>query len=395
MTSRVPADRRRIRVLTLVDGATGLGGAETLAVMVTKQLNPQRFDRVLCATRGDLAPHIVSELESAGVELVRLRRTSPLAIWAWWPLISLIRREGIDVIHAHKFGSNVWATLLGGALRIPVVIAHEHSWGYDGDRLRILLDRELIARRASAFLAVSAEDRHRMFAVEGIEPDKVRLMPNGIPDQPLGDGRTVRQELGIPERAPVIGSVGGLRPPKAYDVLIKATALLAAEFPQIRTVIAGRGTEESSLRALIAQQNLGARVELLGARRDVPNILAALDVAVSSSVSEGSPLAVMEYMAAGTAIVATRVGGVPDLITDRVHGLLVEPRDVQGLADAVAELLRDTELRAALAAKARERQQREFTLAALVDRLELLYEELLRSRSSSARKRRVARSCRF
>ena len=133
------------------------------------------------------------------------------------------------------------------------------------------------------------------------------------------------------------------------------------------------------MRALIAQQNLGAHVELLGARRDVPNILAALDVAVSSSVSEGSPLAVMEYMAAGKAIVATRVGGVPDLITDRIHGLLVEPRDARGLADAVAELLRDAELRAAVAANARERQQREFTLTVLVDRLELLYEELVRS----------------
>src|SRR5207247_2876737 len=141
--------------------------------------------RILCARRGDLAPSIVSELESAGVELVRLRRTSPLAVWAWWPLVSLIRREGVDVIHAHKFGSNLWGTLLGVALRIPVV-AHEHSWTYDGNRLRVLLDRELIGRRASVFLAVSDEDRRRMLAIERIDPAAVRLMPNGIPDQSFG-----------------------------------------------------------------------------------------------------------------------------------------------------------------------------------------------------------------
>src|SRR5882724_7461422 len=98
MTSGVP-DRRRIRVLTLLDGATGLGGAEKLAVMVAQRLNPARFDCILCATRGDLAPQIVAELESAGVELVRLRRTSPLAMWAWWPLISSLRKNRVDVIH--------------------------------------------------------------------------------------------------------------------------------------------------------------------------------------------------------------------------------------------------------------------------------------------------------
>jgi glycosyltransferase involved in cell wall biosynthesis len=369
----------RIRVLTLVDGASGLAGAEKLAVMVTKNLDPARFDRVLCATRGDLAPAIVSELEAAGVQLVLLRRTSPFEIWTWWPLIALLRRNKVDVIHAHKFGSNVWAVVLGDALRVPVVIAHEHSWAYEGDLLRVFLDRELIARRVSVFLAVSDQDRRRMLAVERIDPRVVRLMPNGIPDVTIGDPAAVRRELGIGPEAPVIGSVGGLRSPKAYDVLIRATALLTGEFPEIRTVIAGRGEEETSLRSLVAELGLENRVELLGPRRDVPDVLAAIDVAVSSSVSEGSPLAVMEFMAAGKPIVATRVGGVPDLIEDRVHGLLVEPRDAEGLASAVSELLRDPELRSTVAANARERQRHEFTLDALVDRVELLYEELVRA----------------
>src|SRR5438105_1062289 len=278
---------RKIRVMTVVDGASGLAGAEKMAVMVATHLDGSEFDRVFCATRGDLAPKVLNELDEAGVEIVRLRRPWRFALWAWWPLISLIRRQPVDVIHAHKFGSNAWATIIGRLCRVPVVIAHEHSWDYQGQRFRMLIDRELIGRGATLFLAVSEEDRRRMIDVEGIDSCKVRLMPNGIPQQRLGKRASVRTELGIAADAPVIGSVGGLRPPKAYGVLIQATARLVDEFPRLRTLIVGRGPEEGSLRALIADAGLEDHVSLLGARHDVPDVLAALDVAVCSSISEG------------------------------------------------------------------------------------------------------------
>lgn len=217
-----------------------------------------------------------------------------------------------------------------------------------------------------------------MIEIEHIDPSRVRFVPNGIPSKPLSDGADVRAELGIPPGAPVIGSVGSFRRQKALHFLIECAALLKAEFPDLRVLIVGTGQEEAKIRSLIRKHHLGRAVDLLGHRSDVPDVLAAFDVAVSTSDWEGSPLAVMEYMAAGKPVVATRVGGVPDLVTHGAEGLLVERADVEGLARSIAELLRDPTRRTAMGALGRRRQQLEFDIDIMVRRLEMLYEELFR-----------------
>jgi glycosyltransferase involved in cell wall biosynthesis len=215
-----------------------------------------------------------------------------------------------------------------------------------------------------------------MVRVDGVNPDVVRVLPNGIPELAAISGTNLRDELGISVTAPLIAMVSQLRTEKRIDLLVDAVVALGREFPDVVAVVAGRGPEEPRLRELIRQNGLEEKVFLLGPRVDVPRILASADVAVSCSDFEGSPLSIMEYMAAGKAIVATRVGGIPELVDDGIHALLVEPRSVDGLAQAVARLLRDPPLRKRLAEQARIRQQREFTIEAMVRRLEALYEEL-------------------
>jgi glycosyltransferase involved in cell wall biosynthesis len=141
-------------------------------------------------------------------------------------------------------------------------------------------------------------------------------------------------------------------------------------------LIAGSGVEEQRLREQIGEAGLEETVLLLGTRTDVPDLLAAADVAVCCSDFEGTPLSVMEYMAAGKPVVATRVGGLPELIEHGVHGLLFESRDVAGLAGAIGELLGDQERRTRFGERARVRQQREFDLDSTLRRLEELYEML-------------------
>ena len=136
---------------------------------------------------------------------------------------------------------------------------------------------------------------------------------------------------------------------------------------------------------MVRERGLEDTVLLLGLRRDVADVLAALDVVAFSSDREGTPLAVMEAMASGKPIVATRVGGVPDLVEDGVHGLLVPRRDSRALADSIARLLRDERLRSELGRRGRERQQREFDIGVTVRQVESLYEELVaRKRATSA-----------
>lgn len=376
--------RRRLRVVTLVDDPLEVGGAERLATMIAKHLDRERFEPIICGTR-----HVRGrprESQSDGVRVLSLDRSSKWSLGGWLPLVELLRRERIDVLHAHKFGSNVWGTVIGRLVCVPVVVAHEHTWSFEGQPLRRLLDREVVARGSDVFVAVSREDRRRMIAVERIDPDAIRWVPNGIPPLPRPAGN-VRAELAISPLAPVIGCVTVLRAQKALDVLVDAAAILCREFPDLNVLIAGEGPEEARLRTMIQEHGLESSVVLLGRRSDVSAVIAALDVAVFSSAYEGSPLAVIECMAGGKPVVATRVGGVPDLIEDEVHGLLVPPRDPHALADAAARLLRDPGLRAEMGTRARERQCRRFSLEAMVRSFEDLYEQLFLATTRARRER--------
>ncbi len=373
---------QKLRVVTLVD-RLGTGGAERLAIQTTTRLDPERFDRTLCASRRfDVAiskrhvANALADLEAADVHVMGLKRTSARQLWAWWPLYRFLRRERVDVLHAHKFGSNLWGTVIGRLARVPVIVAHEHTWSYQGQPLRRFGDREVIARGSSAFIAVSREDRRRMIEVEGIDPEDVMFMPNGIPTPPPPTGADVRAELGIAPDAPVIGTVSVMRPQKALDVLLRATRTLVDEFPGLRVLIAGEGDERVALEELTAELGIGDNVVFLGVRTDIPDVLDALDIAVSSSDFEGSPLSVMEYMEAARPVVATRVGGVPDLIDDGVHGLLVEPQDPDAFAAAVAKLLRDPARAADMGRRGQERRRAEFDIDVMVKRLEELYVRL-------------------
>jgi glycosyltransferase involved in cell wall biosynthesis len=371
---------RRLRVLTLLDNPDVTGGGERMAVTIAMRLDPERFERTLCATRAVPGATFEQELRAAGVRLLSLERRSKRELKAWWPLVSLLRRERIDILHSHKFGSNVWGTVLGRLAGVPIVLAHEQSWASAafsaaGPTLRRFFDRELIGRGADVFFAVSRADRRRMIELEGVDAERVCVMPNAIPRvEPTG--HDVRSELGIPPDAPVVGTVCQLRPEKALDLLIDAAAILRPTFRDLHVLVAGDGAEEARLQEQIAALGLGGVVRLLGTRRDVPDVLAAVDVAVCCSDFEGTPLSVMEYMAAGRPVVATNVGGLPELIEDGVHGFLFEKRDTAGLAAAVGILLGDPALRRAMGDRARERQRREFDLESTVRRLEDLYELL-------------------
>jgi glycosyltransferase involved in cell wall biosynthesis len=356
------------------------GGAERTAATLAERLDRSRFEPMVCVTRPLEQPTpLVDDLERAGIPILRLSRTSRWAVWAWRPVLELLRSRRIEILHSHMFGSNVWGSVLATLSRVPVFVAHEQGSTFEGNRLRPFLDRNLVGRAADAVIVVSRMDERTMIDVAGVPRRKVRLVMNGIV-APAPSGTDVRAELGIPPDAPVVGTVSVLRPEKGVDVLIDAAELLAAELPDLRVLVAGGGPEEERLRAVVGARGLDETVFLLGLRRDVADVLEALDVVAFSSHREGTPLAVMESMAAGKPIVATRVGGIPDLIEDGVHGLLVPPRDPPALARALARLLGDERLRTRLGASARERQSREFDIDVTVQNVERIYEELVSAR---------------
>lgn len=385
---RAPSGRPR--VVTLVDLLSAHGGAERVAFLIATHLDPERFESILCvsrwppvgpyAARDSSGEDALAQLREAGVRFLPLHRTRKLDVPAWARLERFLRRERVDVLHSHKFGSNVWGSITGTLARVPVMLAHEHTWSFEGQPWRRALDRELIARACDRFIAVSREDRRRMTEVERIDPRRTLFIPNGVPPFPPAAGSDVRAELGIAAAAPVLGVVGLLRPQKAHETLLRATALLAPEWPALQVLIVGDGPERARLERIVDELGVHANVRFVGLRTDIPDVLAALDIAVCCSDFEGSPLSVLEYMDAGLPVVATRVGGLPDLVDPGVTGLLVPPRDPAALAGAVAELLRDPARARAMGERGRERRRSEFDVSVTVGRLEELYTELLRQK---------------
>jgi glycosyltransferase involved in cell wall biosynthesis len=386
----------RPHIVTLVESVS-TGGAERLAVEIAARLDPSRFRSTICLTRSfeqiGVDPAVQADCErrlrEAGARVISLRRTRTFQPGAWRPLLAALRRDPPALIHSHMFGSNVWATILAPLVGSPPVVVHDHR---QADPLRTpavrLLTRHLIARASAAAIGVSRETGAQMVEQDGYDPRRVHVILNGVPRVAGADGARIREELAIGVSDPLVVSVTMLRPAKAVEVLIAAAGQLAPRFPGLRVLVAGDGSERPRLEALIREQRLEGTVSLLGMRPDVPDILAAADVAVLASDVEGTPLAVMEYMEARVPIVATRVGGTPELIDDGVHGILIEPRDPEALTAAIAGLLGDRARGRRLAAAAYERKRSMFDVSVVVKRIEELYEELLLSTSAGRRRER-------
>lgn len=377
---------RKIHVLTLLDTLDDIGGAETLALDLLARLDADRYRRTLFVTRWtertesvDPGRATLERMREGGVQVEGIERSSRWDVRPWRSFLRFLRAENVDLIHAHKFGSNAWAILMARLARRPAVIAHEHMWSYsESGALHRFIDRVWIGREAGEFIAVSEEGRRQMIEVEGVRPQDITLVKNGVPRRDDRAGRAqARRTLGLDEDHVVVGTVANLRPEKALEVLIDAGNLLSHDRPGLRVVIVGEGPEREQLERKIAKLEARDLVLMTGYRDDVPDLLAAFDVAVCCSDFEGGPLSVMEYMDAALPVVATNVGGLPELIRDGKTGLLVPPRDPAALAAASGRLLDNPALghRLGEAGQALKREQHD--IEGWVARIEELYAGVL------------------
>jgi glycosyltransferase involved in cell wall biosynthesis len=375
--------RARVRVLFLINKLGEQGGAERFTLGLAAHLPRDRVEPWVCVTR-DATEGALQTLRAAEVPCVVLGRRTRWESHRMLGLVRLLRQEHFDVLHTHMFGSNLWGTVIGRLAKVPVLIAHEHTWSYEGNPARAWVDGNVIGRLATRFVAVSAPDAQRMVDHEGVPAKKVVVMPTAYVPRNTGNGN-IRAELGLDDATPLVGTAAVLRPQKAIDVLLDAFALVLKRVPAAQLVIAGDsvmrkdGTRDPLRQTLEGRaRDLGIRtsVHFLGVRDDVDAILSASDVAALSSDFEGTPLFVFECMAHNAPLVATAVGGIPDVVEDGVSGVLVPRRDPRALADALSELLADPGRRAAMSAAAAERL-RNFTIGSLASRFADLYEDLV------------------
>jgi glycosyltransferase involved in cell wall biosynthesis len=382
----------RIRVLELRSVFGTGGGPEKTILLGTALTDTTRFDVTVCYIRDerDGVFAIDEWSRSLGIPYIEVTEAHSLDPAVVPKLRAIVRERGIDIVHAHEYKTDFLA-LLVAKLEGIIPLSTAHGWTGHSAKERYgyyPADRWLLARFPRV-IAVSEEIRQRLIRA-GAKPERVTTVLNSIdPGKFRRDPArepVARAGLGLPADAVVLGAVGRAEPQKRFDLLVDAFAELAAARPRLHLVIAGDGSCLPALRDQVAALGpAGARVHLLGHRTDVPDLHHAFDVFVQSSDYEGTPNAVLEAMALGTPLVATRAGGTEEIAFDGVHGRLVACGDRAALVGAMAELCDDPARARSLAAAARHRVETDLAFANRVARVERIYEELMAARGRRRR----------
>lgn len=363
------------RVLQVIKGLAR-GGAEQLLVSGARHFNQSRFSyqvAYLLPTHHELA----EDLHQLGVRTTCLDGASGLG----W--ISRLRRliveSKIALVHFHSPYAAIGARFAVG--NIPIVYTEHNLWNsYHpltrwGNALTYARNSHVFTVSEQVAASIQYPQALRFLKMppvevlyQGIDPELVNKIPAGA--------RSVRDELAIPAAARLIGCVGSLKAQKGHTYLLEAVSELRRRLPDIRLVLVGSGVAERDIRSAIKRLQLEEAVVLAGHRADASRILAEVDVFVLASTHEGLPIALLEAMAMGKAVVTTTAGGIPEVVTNGLDGLLVNPRDPAGLAGALEKVLEQPDLRRTLGRAAKTRAAF-FDIRKTVGRTEGLYASLI------------------
>lgn len=374
---------RPLRVMHLVYRLAG-GGMEHNIVKLANGHDRAHVVPSLCSCQ---PADRLKELLHPSVPLFELARRDGQDVRFLVQLVRLLRRERPDILHTHSWGTLGEGFLAARLAGVPLVVHGEHGT-MDTRRLNVRVQR-FLWNRVDSVLSVSSRLAERMADVVGFSENRITVIRNGVDLTRVtgGDRRVFRSQFGIREPELTIGTIGRLEPVKDHAMLLTALAMLRSRGVAFRAVVVGGGSLDAALRQQTVDLGLQDSVHFAGARSDVHHALAAMDVFVMPSRSEGLSNTIMEAMAAGLPVVATDVGGARELIADGETGRLVPAGSPGPLADALARLLGCPGERAAMATAARALAAREFSLTKMVRQYEELYRTVAFGRLSSPRAR--------
>jgi glycosyltransferase involved in cell wall biosynthesis len=366
----------------------GVGGTERQFVYISRGLDRSRFDlQIACMARmGAFLP----DIEALGLPITEYKTDSLYSLRTFRNQVRLaryIRREGIQVVHAYGFYSNVFAIPAAALSRTCVSIASVRDLGVFPDREKLRSVTLAAVCRWTDCVLANSEAVRGWLVKQGVRDDRIRVIPNGIvipAERSDSDGFPIRSQLGIDPAAPVIAVVGRLTRTKGIEYFLDAAAGVLQRFPSARFMVVGDTFFDPSYRVELENRaaafNLQNRVIFTGHRDDVPKLLRETTISVLPTLSESFSNSLLEAMALGIPIVATNVGGNPELITDGEHGILVPPRDTAALSRSIIRLLESPELGQRLGNAAREKVVRRYSLETILHQTEDLYIELLERR---------------
>jgi len=377
----------KINILYLITDLD-IGGAEKALARTVIGLDKRKYNPTVCCLRG--RGLVAEEIESAGVKVTQLNMSNKFDLAAVFRLFRLLWEEKISIIHSYLYHANILGRVIGKVAQTPIIISSERSVILSeevvnkdtlemGSRLRRLVN-SLSMHLSGRVVTVSELVRETLIAASKIDPKRLVTIHNGVnlEDYQIdGDITAKKKGLGLETSASVIGAIGRLDRVKGAEYLLRAAAKVIFKTPDAAFLIVGDGSQREALEQLARSLGISHRVVFTGQRDDVPELLAVMDVLVLPSLYEGLPNAVLEAMAAGKPVIATPVGGTPEVVEDGITGLLVPPRDPEALAEAILALLQDRERAEAMGRAGRARVEKYFSVERMIAETEALYEELI------------------
>jgi glycosyltransferase involved in cell wall biosynthesis len=371
LTGRSPVAKPAVdhpRRIAMVVDCLNAGGAERIAVEVACALDPSRFSPFVVVTRH--AGPLAATLDEAGIEYTVLDRRRGFSPRKYWRAHRSLRTA--DLIHSHKYGSNMWGALLARTTRKPLV-AREPTFSGVRERRRTHGYRRWVAPVAGRIICPSTIVAQSLYD-EGVPPTMVEVVPNGVRIDAALPRSAARRELGLEADDFVVGIIAQLRIEKAHEVLLRAAARLQGR--ELKVCVVGDGSRMPFLRETATELALDQTVVWAGEHRDAGRLAAAFDIGVICSDWEGLPVASLEILAAGVPLVATAVGALPGIVRDDA-GVIVDVRDDAALAAGIAALMDDPERLAALGEQGRRRMRDDYSFERMVREFERIYLEVL------------------
>lgn len=389
---------QRIKVLRII-ARLNIGGPAIHVVDLNSGLDSCRFEQLLISgTENPGEGSMIDYALSQGVEPIIIPEMVGQAtfgvsdIRALAKIYRLIRRERPHIVHTHTARAGFLGRLAARFAGVPVVIHTYHGHvlhGYYGRIMTWLLRRMegTLACITDRIIAVGEQVKRDLVAYRVAAPEKITVIPLGFDLEPFlrceRQRGEFRRELGLNDEIRLVGIIGRIFPVKNHRLFLDAAARVAAEEPHARFVVVGDGILRPAMEQHSRELGLTDRVLFTSWRRDLPRIYADLDVLVVSSDNEGTPLSTIEAMASGCPVVATRVGGLTDLIAEGETGYLVPPGDAHAMASTIVRLFRNPQTAGFLGRAARAMAHERFPLKRLIDDMENLYHQLLEEKGIS------------
>ena len=349
------------------------GGTERLVIELARRLHGDRDIAVCCL---DEAGAWAQELVERGIPVTSLQRSPGFSPELGRRIAAIAREHRADVLHCHQYSPFIYGTLARWFQRMRMVFTEHGRANDDPPSRKRRVANQLFARVPARIFAVSQDLRRHMIA-EGFPSSRVGVIYNGID---IGEAPAERLDpakkalLGLGPENLVVGAVGRLDPVKDLPTLLTAFRTVVSVVPQAKLALIGDGPEHQRVTAMIDDLRLEDSVVMAGYRRDARDLLPALDVYANTSIFEGVSLTILEAMAAGLPLVATRVGGTPEVISDGMNGMLVPARDPEAVARALVSLLRDVPRRRELGHAARRTVVEHFSIERMVSQYAAAYE---------------------